>query len=330
MDLTERGAARERSTGIDLFRGALVVAVILGHFSELTARQSFLTWVGAGIRMPLFIGLTGYLFNLERARAGTVVGLLRAYYPRLLLPWLIACIVHLTVTERLGLLTPLSIIVHPPFHLWFVPVMMTFIVLATLAKRPPLAMLGIAIPCSIAAMYLLGVGHGAAPTHAWLPDRRFFIYPIYFFYGLWIARRPRDSWKESAAMVLAPIGLLWWCVLFQAPNLRAEVAAELITCLPLICLLPRVRTLTLSIPPLVAIGRDSLFFYLWHPMAFGLWAACGLTGMSMLILSMLTLAVVRAVCLRQDRVARLMGLQPQRRSATALVASPAGVPRDYP
>ena len=35
---------KPRVSGIDLFRGALVILVILGHFAELSQRHHFLTW----------------------------------------------------------------------------------------------------------------------------------------------------------------------------------------------------------------------------------------------------------------------------------------------
>ena len=183
------GTAGHRSTGIDGVRGLLVLGVILGHFFEITEGESFPAWIGAGLRMPLFIGLTGYLFNLQRARADTVTALLRRYYPRLILPWIVACLVHVTLTRELHIGTPLSLLLWPPFHLWFVPVMMTFILIAAVSRWTPPAMLGLAIPVSIGAMYLLGVGHLPPALHHWMPDRRFFIYPVYFFYG---ARTPAD------------------------------------------------------------------------------------------------------------------------------------------
>jgi acyltransferase len=296
-----------RNTGIDLLRGLLVLAVILGHFSELTQRTSFLTWVGAGVRMPLFIGLAGYLFNLQRARSTPLPHLLFKYYDRLILPWLVATTVYLAITDDIAIMTPLSILLWPPFHLWFVPVMMAFILIATLTRRPPLTMLATAIPVSITAMYLFGAGHSAEQL-GWMPDRRFFIYSIYFFYGLRVAERGPDKGKYVAALILAPIGFLWWCGLYGARNPAAEVAAELTSCLPLICLLPLVWKFSAFVPVLVPIGRDSLFFYLWHPMAFALWAACGIGQQPMLIASILTLIAARSVLRRHPSTAHIFGL----------------------
>jgi fucose 4-O-acetylase-like acetyltransferase len=312
MTAIGEGPGERRNAGIDMFRGLLVLAVLLGHFSELTERQSLLTWFGTGFRMPVFIGLTGYMFNLDRARTMPLAALLRRYLRRLVIPWGLACAVHLVAAERLTLLSPITIFVQPPFHLWFVPVMMAFVIVAAISRRTPTAMLAIAIPISIGAMYLFGVGHGVTEIARWMPDRRFFIYPIFFFFGLWVASRQAGPWTTPVAIVLAGIGILWWCRLYQQPMPVGEVAAELISGLSLVSLLPVVRRLPLTLPPIDDIGRQSLFFYLWHPMVFGLWLTCGVRGSAMLVLSLATLVGLRAVIARAPRIAWLLGVESRR------------------
>lgn len=300
----------KRNSGIDLIRGLLVLAVILGHFSEITQRQSLMTWLGTGLRMPVFMGLAGYLFKLEIARAGSLPHLLCKYQRRIIVPWLVASIVYLTISKQISILTPLLIFFQPKFHLWFVPVMMAYIIIATINRRSPLGMLAIAIPASMAAMYLLGLAHQASQMSSLLPERRFFIYPIYFFYGLWVASSKPDIKIQRIALALAPIGIMWWCTLYQGSNLPAEAAAQIISCVSLISLLPLIRKISFSVPSVAVVGRDSLFFYLWHPLVFSLWSACGLAGFPILILSMLTLVLSHALCRLHSSIARIMGLSP--------------------
>jgi acyltransferase len=319
-------ACQKRSNGIDTVRGLLVVAVIFGHFAELSDRAGFLAWLGSGFRMPLFIGLSGYLFGLEHARAIPLTQLLRRYYGRLLLPWLVALAVYLTVTQEMTLLTPFRTVIRPPYHFWFVPVMMAFALLAATSRKTPAEMLGIAIPVSIAAMYVFGVGYGTEQTHAWMPDRRFFTCAIYFFYGLWVARRPADPWKAVAACVLAPIGMIWWCELYRTPNLNAEVAAALMASMSLICLLPYARVLPVTLPTVASVGRNSLFYYLWHPMIFGMWSSYGLGGIPLLLLTLATLLVAGRLFLNASSVACILGLTSGRKGAEPIVHDPLNVP----
>jgi acyltransferase len=301
--------SEQRNSGIDIFRGALVLLVILGHFSELMQRQNLLTWMGFGFRMPLFIGLTGYLFNLERARATPLMTLFRKYYRRLIFPWLVACAVHLTLTEQWSWLSPLIIILWPPFHMWFVPVMLAFIFCARISSLNRTMLLALAIPASIAAMYSFGVAHVIQQYQPWMPDRRYFIYPIYFTFGLFVARHESDSSKRWFALCVAMIGLFWWARLYNQSLPMAEVAAELTLCMPLLGFLPWIRKLTISVPAISSVGRDSLFFYLWHPLVFGLWASLGFTGLAMLMLSLLSMLLFRGMIARQPRLRGIFGVQ---------------------
>ena len=325
MPSPDHSRTEARNTAIDLFRGLLLIAVVLGHFSELNSRGTFLTWLGYGFRMPLFMGLTGYMFNLDKARAAPPLTLLRRYFGWLILPWLTACIVQLTITGELRYFSIFYIFIRPPFHLWFVPVMMAFIVIARSNRCSPQAMLAFAIPVSIAAMYVLGVGHTTRDVPMWMPDKRFFIYPIYFFFGLWVAGRVPSLREQRISIVLALIGLLWWCRLYGVPGASSEVAAELILGLSLINLLPRIRTLNIDIPAIAGVGRDSLFFYLWHPMAFALLIGCGMTGLPMLLISLLLLLIVRALLSRSAGMAGVMGIYSRKLRAGSQDDSTVGV-----
>lgn len=311
-----------RNRGIDLFRGLLVILVILGHFSELTHRHTFIVWLGFGFRMPVLIGLTGYLFNLDHARGMRLVELVRHYH-RLIIPWLVAATVYVVLSQPIDWRLPLAILVRPPFHLWFVPVMLAFILLAWACRLRRGQMLAVAVPASIAAMYAFGVGHGIEQYSPWMPDRRYFIYPIYFSFGLWVARRTPDPAKQPFAIIVSLIGFVWWCALYDRPAPAAEVAAELLMCMPLIGLLPRVRQIALDWSSVANVGRDSLFFYLWHPLIFALCAAAGLSGLPMLFVSFLLLALAWAGIARVASLRSIVGI---RRPATA--ARPGTIPPD--
>jgi fucose 4-O-acetylase-like acetyltransferase len=322
LHIDSPATSEQRNSGIDIFRGTLVLLVILGHFSELMQRQNLLTWMGFGFRMPLFIGLTGYLFNLERARAMPFIALFGKYYHRLIFPWLVACVVHLTLTHELTWFTPLVIILWPPFHMWFVPVMLAFIFCARISSLDRGMLLALAIPASIAAMYSFGVAHMIQQYQPWLPDRRYFIYPIYFTFGMFVARHQSDPSKRWLALCVAMIGLFWWARLYNQTLPLAEVAAELTLCIPLIGFLPWVRKLAIDVPAISSVGRDSLFFYLWHPLAFGLWGSLGFGGPVMLVLSLLSMVLFRNVVARRPRLRNIFGVQPPETVAVPPRAAP--------
>jgi acetyl esterase/lipase/fucose 4-O-acetylase-like acetyltransferase len=301
---------RSRNAAIDTFRGVLTILVILGHFSELVQHDSFLTWFGTGFRMPLFMGLSGYLFNLDQVRATAIESLARKYYRRLILPWLIACALVIVVTGSSKWYTPFFTIIHPPFHLWFVPVLICFITIARLCRLDRATMLTLAIPASILAMYIFGVGHQFREIDPMVPDRRFFIFPIYFTYGMWIAQVKPTILNSRFSCLVAATGAVWWGVLYYYPSPNGEVAAELILSVPLISLLPRLGSVAINLPVVAHIGRDSLFFYLWHPLAFGLCIVAGLHGWPLLAVSLLTLLVAWRILAQQSVISELVGILP--------------------
>jgi fucose 4-O-acetylase-like acetyltransferase len=314
LDVIPRDRDGARNQGIDLFRGMLVILVILGHFSELTHRHTFLTWLGFGFRMPLLIGLTGYLYNLDHARALSLARLIR-HYRRLIVPWLIATVIHVSLVEPIDWRIPIEIVLRPPFHLWFVPVMLAFILLAWAVPLRRGQMLAIAVPASIVAMYAFGVGHQIEQYNRWMPDRRYFIYPIYFTFGLWVAQRQAHPGRQPVALAVSLLGLVWWCALFDRPSVPAEVAAEILLSLPLIGLLPHVKGMVVNLPMFANVGRDSLFFYLWHPLVFGLWSAAGFSGPTMLALTLLSLLLAWSITARLPSLRDLLGVRAPARPA---------------
>ncbi len=298
-----------RNASVDGFRGLLLILVILGHYSELTQRHILVTWLGSGFRMPLFIGLTGYLFNLEYARSSPLAALGRKYYRRLILPWALACTFYRLTAGSLSWLTPLDVLMRPPAHLWFVPVMMAFIVTARACRVSTTVMLAVATPISVVAMYIFGFGHYAEPYYSWIPDRRYFTLPIYFSFGLWLARHPLKPEVGRIGSLFALIGFSWWAWLYSHPSRAGEIAAELVLCLPLITLIPFVRSLRLHHPLIVEIGRNSLFFYLWHPLAFALCVESGLSGLYMLVISMLGMALAWLIIRPFPLLQTLLGIR---------------------
>jgi hypothetical protein len=147
-----------------------------------------------------------------------------------------------------------------------------------------------------------------------VPDRRYFIYPIYFAFGMWVARRPINPSMFLPASLVAAIGLLWWCRMYDHPSSTGEVAASLLLCIPLISLYPQIRGGTVSTPLLAYIGRDSLFFYLWHPLAFSLWVAWGVSGSLLLVVCLLTMLLSWIVVARIPFLGTVLGVARARAS----------------
>ncbi|PHX93183.1 MAG: hypothetical protein CK532_00540 [Flavobacteriales bacterium] len=130
--------AEARLRNIDGLKGVLLFLVIIGHVLQGKVDQHFGRYVIYSFHMPLFIGISGYLFSIEKMRALDLKGFLEKYFLRVLLPWTLAMLVFawylggfnanprdwsiLNGGRNLTHLQSWShYILQPYYHLWFVP-----------------------------------------------------------------------------------------------------------------------------------------------------------------------------------------------------------------
>lgn len=303
---------------MDALRGALVLMVMMGHLAEITHSHGLALWVGSGFRMPMMVGLSGYLLNLPRIRSQPLSDLAAHYGLRLGLPWLFASIVYLLIAGwSPGWTLPLDLLLRPPFHLWYVPVLCFLVLVARVLPLSPLVLLAIGAPVSLTIMYMFGVNHGHVGQGLLAFDCRFLRYPLYFFLGVAIAQRrgtPRDAW---AVAILAVVGVAWWAGRYQDDAPLADLAARLVMNVGLIALLPCVAAMRVRVPVLGTIGQASLFFYLWHPLLLGLALALALPPMLALLGAAAGLLVLCGQLAAKPALAALTGAAGTRSRAGA-------------
>ncbi|MEC3912743.1 acyltransferase [Sphingobium sp. CR2-8] len=315
-----------KNPSIDLIKGVLILLVMVGHAMEIAGQQHPLLWIGAGFRMPLMIGISGYLLNIARTRHERMAVLLGHYGERMLLPWLVALIVYVVITGwPLSWTTPLQLLLQPPYHLWYIPVLFCLIVSARLLPFSPLLLLAIGTPFSLAIMYGFGLDHAPIGATLLSPDSRYLRYPVYFFFGALMAEKGLPTRHLGIAMLVMALGLLWWSGLRGSGNTPALVPARLMMCLGLIALLPRLAALRLSFAPLNRIGRDSLFFYLWHPLVMDILLAIGANMAATLALSVAILMAASHLFAPRASIRRLLGSAPARRENGMAPIPDAGV-----
>jgi len=176
----------------------------------------------------------------------------------------------------------------------------------------PLILLAIGAPFSLAIMYGFGLNHAPIYDGILAPDSRFLRYSIYFFFGMLLAERSPPRSALWLTLLLGSLGLAWWAGLYASGQQLAYVPARLLMCLGLIALLPVLLTLPLHAPPVNAIGRESLFFYLWHPLMMGTVILTGIGPLATLALSILLLGIASRLAARNPATALLLGVNPAR------------------
>lgn len=311
---------------IDMMKGVLILLVMGGHAMELADAHGLVLWIGSGLRMPLMLGISGYLLNVSRIRNDGWAHLLNRYAKRMLLPWLIATVTYVVISRwPFSWHLPFDLLLRPPFHLWYIPVLFFLIFITRLVPFRPFKLLVLSAPFSLTIMYAFGLGHGPIFDGPLAPDSRFLRYFVYFFFGMLVAQGSQARKYLPVAYTICACGLIWWCSLYAGGTHMGYISARLLMCLGLIALLPITETLRLDVAPLNAIGRDSLFFYLWHPMAMAFIILTGVGTAATLLFSILLLLIASRLFARHRLPALALGIgtskqrepQPNLKSAMA-------------
>lgn len=311
-----------KNPSIDALKGTLILLVMLGHLAELAHVNHIALWIGSGFRMPVMVGISGYMLNLDRVRASTVRELAAHYRVRMMQPWLLAMLVYILIGGwPLSGTTPIDIILRPPFHLWYIPVLCALILAAKFIPLSPLKLLVVGAPVSLLTMYAFGPGHAPIGDTLLSPDSRFLRYPLYFFLGMVLAERSLSPLHFWMTLALAAVGMAWWAGLFHDDWAFAMLSARLLMNVGLIGTLPFLAAVPFQFAPLNMLGRYSLFFYLWHPLPIGLAMAAGLAPATAFAVALIGMVLARPLMATLPLVAAWTGAGIARSTPTARVSA---------
>lgn len=256
-----------RSAALDTFRGSLLFLVMVGHLITAPVTGDPLKWTIYGFHMPLFMALSGYTLNLRGLRALSPGEAARKYGLRLFLPWLPAFVLFTAISLHDRSLSGLAhAALFPWHHLWYVPALAAFILGAYALRLPRAGLLAVAAAITFAAWLAFGFGRYVGPL-APLVDPRLATMAGFFAFGLWLAEVRLSPRLSVALGALGVVLVALWATLYSQPGSLAQIAPYAAMDLALIAGLPWVLSREdWSLPGLTQIGRDSMFFYLWHPL----------------------------------------------------------------
>lgn len=311
-----------KNPSIDALKGTLILLVMLGHLAELAHVSHIALWIGSGFRMPVMVGISGYMLNLDRVRANTLRELAAHYRVRMMQPWLLAMLIYILIGGwPLSGTTPIDIILRPPFHLWYIPVLCALILAAKFIPLSPLKLLMLGAPVSLLTMYAFGPDHAPIGDTLLSPDSRFLRYPLYFFLGMVLARRPLSPLHFWMSLALAATGMAWWAGLFRDDWVFAMLSARLLMNIGLLGTLPFLAAVPFQFAPLNMLGRYSLFFYLWHPLAIGLAMAAGLAPATAFAAALIGMGLARQLMVTLPLIAAWTGTGTARSTRTVPVSA---------
>ncbi|WP_374832936.1 acyltransferase family protein [Paenochrobactrum pullorum] len=168
----------QRNDSADTLKAILILFVVVGHFFIEPVKNNEIKRAIYVFHMPLFLGLSGYLFSFKAPN-----DYFSAIKTRFFVPWVIATTVYFAyffiVHEQLKF-NMVNAFIKPWFHLWFVPCLIAYSLFACTLRNQNISLLLIAgvIPYITRALdydILKLIG----PV-----DSRFVYYAIFFFIGV--------------------------------------------------------------------------------------------------------------------------------------------------
>ena len=238
----------DRNANIDFLKGILILLVILGHILPGSIRHNLPRYAIYSFHMPLFIGICGYLLRPSSLGELSFLSLVKKYFFRAILPWIIAF--HLFYGLRF-FNNPInfttenyleSLRYFTPAHLWFIPGFLTYIFLTWLMikfiKKPwPLLLI-------ISAIISLGfciydnypfTDEALINTEETLYHNFHMLYYVYFVFGMYLREKISKIPKTSsvnpgiwACLFSAVLLFGFYIFLFGHPNCFLENAVKYI------------------------------------------------------------------------------------------------------
>ena len=125
---------RQYWRGFDFAKGILIIIVFLGHVIPGVLRETYPRYLIYSFHMPLFIGISGFLLNIEKLDT-RVMSVFKKYWKRMICPWLIAVTVFFIAQAFIGKQTiSVKSFLHtyfvPYYHLWYVLGFLSYLVIS--------------------------------------------------------------------------------------------------------------------------------------------------------------------------------------------------------
>ncbi|HEX3386607.1 MAG TPA: acyltransferase [Mucilaginibacter sp.] len=268
--------AAKRFENIDLLKGLLIILVMLGHILQGSLSENFSRYLIYSFHMPVFVGISGFLFNSSKINSVSFKELLSKYLFRIIIPWAIAVLVYDVITHW-GHITPSDLIhsfPYPYYHLWFIPAFLSWVFFTWIAGKLKIAISWLLV-FSVAISYVFFMLTNYPTIYEHTPDLSKPLdlildtfrprYYMFFVFGIYLRTH---TVKISLALniSIALISFAGIALLFFFPNKTGSISLFFLFNLSFLNILitkaregffPRSTSIEW-------VGVNSLAVYLWH------------------------------------------------------------------
>ncbi|WP_449403069.1 acyltransferase family protein [Exiguobacterium artemiae] len=134
-------------SGIDSFKGILIVLVIVGHIILGSTEENLARYTIYKFHMPLFLAITGYLITFKSIKLWSFSNLFEKYFYRMLLPWILAFVFFYVIRNFKHIISGdltfknlMLSLLYPYYHLWYIPSVFIMVIFIWLLIRLKLSL----------------------------------------------------------------------------------------------------------------------------------------------------------------------------------------------
>ena len=126
------------NNSIDFFKGTLIISVFLGHLIIGNINNTFVRYFIYSFHMPLFIGISGYLFNYNFLKSSPK-DFIKKLFKKIIVPYILANIIYsgvinikflLRLDVYLFVINFLKSIIYSYYHLWYIQGYISYIIIS--------------------------------------------------------------------------------------------------------------------------------------------------------------------------------------------------------
>lgn len=123
---------------IDYFKGTLIISVFLGHLIVGNTNNNFIRYFIYSFHMPLFVGISGYLFNYNFLN-NSPKNFINKLFKKIIVPYILANIIYsglininflFELNSYKFIFNFIKNIVYSSYHLWYIQGYLSYIIIS--------------------------------------------------------------------------------------------------------------------------------------------------------------------------------------------------------
>ncbi|MCE3280293.1 MAG: hypothetical protein K0S44_2484 [Bacteroidetes bacterium] len=266
----------------DLIKGGLIILVIIGHVLQGSLSDNLARYFIYSFHMPVFIGISGYLINIDKLKILPSAEIFQKYCFRVIIPWSIAIVTYLFffnyafaqgISVKIVIGKLIRSFISPYYHLWYIPAFISWVFLTVVFLKMRISLRSIFLISLLISIFFYLLNYNVISFNSALMKKMTEVslhtYKPYFFmffvFGICI-RNVKIKLNIWLNLIIVLILLATQLVFFYFPWPSAEMVSTILLNFCLLHLLIALASLD-RLPHsqlLEWFGINSLAIYLWH------------------------------------------------------------------